>query len=500
MQEDVLKITNVSKNYDGVQALKNIDFSLHKNEIHCLVGENGSGKSTLIKIISGVVQPDSGTITIKDKTFQSLTPQEAIEKGIQVIYQDLSLFPNLSVAENIFITQYQEKKINIVNYKKMKEQSFESMHILDVNIDPDKLVRDLPISQKQVVAIMRAIESGAEIIIMDEPTASLSKHEIDRLLNLIIRLKKKGFTILFVSHKLDEIRKISERVTILRDGEKIGTYEISEIDDNKMIYLMTGKKFDISNKSSKREKSNKLLEVKNLTKRKNYKDINFELYEGEILGITGVIGSGRTEVALSIFGMNTPDSGEIIFQGEKVNFRSNQEAIKAGISLVPEDRIGEGIILEQPIGDNIIITIFDKIVNKIGIIKKWLKENIVTEWIKKMKIKTENPNYPAKTLSGGNQQKVVIAKWLATNPKVLILDCPTIGIDIAAKYSIYKIIRELASNNLGIIFISDEVPEIYNNCDRIIVMKKGKILRELYPDETTEEELSQIIVGGEINV
>lgn len=501
MHENILEMKNMNKNYGGVHALKDVEFSLKKNEIHCLVGENGSGKSTLIKIISGVVNPETGSeISIKGKSYRTLSPKKSVDEGIKVIYQDLSLFPNLSVAENICITDYQKNKGRMVNYIKMRKKSIEAMKRIDVSIDPEKLVRDLSVAQKQVVAIVRAIATDAEIIIMDEPTASLSKHEIDELLNLIKNMQKKGLTILFVSHKLDEIMRISERVTILRDGEKVGTFEASEVDDNKIAYLMTGKKFAVSKRISKKEKGEKILEIKNLSKKKNFKDISFELCEGEILGIIGLIGSGRTELALSIFGMNPPDSGEIILQGKKRNFKSNLEAIKAGISYVPEDRLNEGLILQQSIGSNIVVPILDRIVNNFGVLKEDLKNEIVEKWIKNIDIKTQNPYNPAKTLSGGNQQKVVVAKWLATDPKVLILDCPTVGVDIAAKHSIYEIMRELTSKKLGVILISDEVPEIYRNSDKIMLMRKGRIINKLTPEETTEEELREMIISGEVNV
>ncbi|TYB86952.1 MAG: sugar ABC transporter ATP-binding protein [Kosmotoga sp.] len=492
---------NVNKNYGGVHALKDVDFSLKKNEIHCLVGENGSGKSTLIKIISGVVHPESGTkITIKGKSFKALTPIRSVDEGIQVIYQDLSLFPNLSVAENICITEYQKSKANFVNYTKMRKKATHAMEKIDVNIDPDKLVRELSIAQKQIVAIVRAIATDAELIIMDEPTASLSKHEIDELLNLIKKLQKKGLTILFVSHKLDEIMRISERVTVLRDGEKIGTYDASEMNDNKLTYLMTGKEFSWTKKNKREEAGKKILEINNLCKTKNYKDINFDLYEGEILGIIGLIGSGRTELALSIFGMNPPDSGEIILEGKKMEFKSNYDAIKAGISYLPEDRLNEGLILQQSIGSNIVVPILDRIINNFGVLKEDLKNEIVEKWVENINIKTQDPDNPAKTLSGGNQQKVVVAKWLATEPRVLILDSPTVGVDVAAKHGIYEIMKELASKKLGIILISDEVPEIYSNANRILIMKKGRILKETCPEETNEEELRDMIIAGEINV
>ncbi len=496
-----LQLKNINKHYGGVHALKTVDFDVKTGEIHCLVGENGSGKSTLIKIISGVENPDHGSeIFIKGTHCKSLNPIKSVEKGIQVIYQDLSLFPNLSVFENIAISEYGSKPYSLVNRKAMKEKANEAMKKINVTLNPDKLIRELSIADKQVVAITRAIATNAELIIMDEPTASLSKHEIDELLKLIISLQKKGFTIVFVSHKLDEIMSISQRVTVLRDGDKIGTYNAEELDEHKIEKLMTGMEFDAAKSEKKHITDKTVVEVRNLSKKKNYKDISFKVNEGEILGITGLIGSGRTEVALSLFGMNKPDSGEIFLESKTVDFKNNYEAIQAGVSYVPEDRLSEGLILPQPISTNIIVPILDRMVNKIKVFIKEDVKAVVNKWVKDIGIKTKNPENAVKTLSGGNQQKVVLAKWLATNPKLLILDNPTVGVDIAAKNSIYNIIKELAEEKLAIILISDEVPEVYRNSDRIMIMHKGRITEEITPDQISEKELNERVIGGVVSV
>jgi simple sugar transport system ATP-binding protein len=496
-----LQLKNINKHYGGVHALKTVDFDVKTGEIHCLVGENGSGKSTLIKIISGVESPDHGSeIFIKGKHYRALSPIKSVETGIQVIYQDLSLFPNLSVYENIAISEYAENKYSLVNRKRMKEKALEAMKKINVTLNPDKLVRELSIADKQVVAITRAIATDAEVIIMDEPTASLSKHEIDELLKLIISLQKKGFTIVFVSHKLDEIMSISQRVTILRDGNKIGTFSADELDERKIEKLMTGREFDFNKSENKFITDKTVLEIKNLSKKKNYKDVSLKVNQGEILGITGLIGSGRTELALSIFGMNRPDSGEILLEGKQVNFKNNYEAIQAGISYVPEDRLSEGLILPQPISTNIIVPILDKMVNKMGVFIQKNVNSVVKNWVEDIGIKTNNPENPVKTLSGGNQQKVVLAKWLATHPKLLILDNPTVGVDIAAKNSIYSIIKDLAKEKLAIILISDEVPEVHRNSDRILIMHKGRIKEEIRPEEISEKELNKRVIGGVVNV
>lgn len=501
MHEKILEMKNVNKKYGGVNALKNVDFFLNRGEIHCLVGENGSGKSTLIKIISGVVKPDPGAkIIINGEKVKHLNPRKSVEMGIQVIYQDLSLFPNLTVAENIAISDYYRGNIKTVNQKEMYEKAIKAMKKIDISINPRKLVRDLSVAQKQLVAIIRAIATDAKILIMDEPTASLSKHEINELLNLIKSLQKKGITILFVSHKLDEIMSISQRVTILRDGNKIGTFNASELDEQKIVYYMTGKTFEQKVKRETKKFGKKLLEIKDLCKKKNYMNINLELREGEILGIIGLIGSGRTELALSIFGMNPPDSGEIFLLGERVNFNSNYQAINSGIAYVPEDRLNDGLFLDQPISTNIIASIMDRLVNKAKIFLEYKIKKVVNKWVHDLEIKTDDPEKPVITLSGGNQQKTVIAKWLAATPKVLILDNPTVGVDIASKHGIYNIIKELANKKLGIILISDEVPEVYYNADRILIMKKGRIINEVFPDKITEAELQEMVIGGEINV
>ncbi|NCD33658.1 MAG: sugar ABC transporter ATP-binding protein [Spartobacteria bacterium] len=497
----VLDLKNVSKSYGGVKALKNVNFDLIKGEIHCLVGENGSGKSTLIKIISGAEIPDQGgKLSIKGNEFKSLTPIKSVEMGIQVIYQDLSLFPNLSVYENIAMSEYNIHRFSPVNRKKMQQMALDAMKTINVSLNPNKLVRELSIADKQIVAITRAIAADAELIIMDEPTASLSKYEIDELLKLIKRLQRKGLTIVFVSHKLDEIMSISQRVTVLRDGDLIGTHDASELDERKIEKLMTGMEFE--NKAAvKKDISGKVvLEAKNLSRKNNYKDVSLKVHEGEILGITGLMGSGRTELALSIFGMNQPHSGKLLMYDKPVSFKNNYQAIQAGIAYVPEDRLTEGLILPQSIGTNMIVPIMDRLVNRIKALKQHEKNALVKKWVKDIGVKTKDPENAVQTLSGGNQQKVVLAKWLITNPRVLILDNPTVGVDIAAKNSIYKIMKDLATKGLAIILITDEVPEVYRNSDRILIMSKGRVVEETSPYQISEKELNEKVIGGVLSV
>ena len=492
--ENFLELRNISKHFGGVRALKHVDFTLGKGEIHCLVGENGSGKSTLIKIISGVYAPEpDGEIIIDGKNHSHLTPSGSIREGIQVIYQDLSLFPNLTVAENIGISQYMEAGRKLIDRKKIRKTALEAMAKIGVSLNPDRLVEHLSIADRQIVAICRAIATNAKLVIMDEPTASLTHQEVEALMDVVRDLQTKDISTMFVSHRLYEIMEIAERVTILRDGEQIGVYDAKELDDRKLGYLMTGKNIDYQLHTAEFDRQSTVLDVRNLSKKGNYKDISFQVCKGEILGIIGLLGSGRTELALSLFGMNPPGSGEVVLDGEKVQLTSNKEAIEKGIGYVPEDRLTLGVIMEQPISNNILLTIIEKFLNKFNLIKKAQARASVAQWIKDLGVKISDSQNPVNTLSGGNQQKVVLAKWIATNPKVFILDSPTVGVDIAAKSGIYEIVKDLASQGMGIILISDEVPEVLYNCHRILVMRKGKIVGEYFPERISEHELDQKI-------
>ena len=500
MNNYLLEVKNISKSYVGVQALDNVSMSIKKGEIRCLVGENGSGKSTLIKIIAGVEASNKGEIIIHGNVYKRLHAIDAIREGIQVIYQDLSLFPNLSVAENISLNQMVEKGQRLVNWKEVKSIAKKALLEIGEDLDLSSSVGNLSMADRQLVAICRALIQDAKLIIMDEPTAALTRDDINHLFSIIQKLKDKGISILFVTHKLSEVFQISDEVTILRDGKKVGDYKTSELNDEKLTFLMTGKKIEyigFTYEESKRKK--KLLEVKNLSKDKQFKNISFYLREGEILGITGLLGAGRTELALSIFGLNPADSGNIYVKGNSVKIRSPQDAKALGISYLPEDRLTQGLFLTQSIENNIIITVLNKVLGKLLLLDKAKKKNLSQSLIKDVEIKTSSVELPVQNLSGGNQQKVVLAKWLATNPKIFILDGPTIGIDVASKSNIYNIIRKLANVGMGIIIISDEIPEVLKNCNRIIVMRSGEIVKEISDvSKVTEDELLNIVIGKAI--
>ena len=472
-----LEVKNISKAFAGVQALDNVSISIDLGEIHCLVGENGSGKSTLIKIIGGVLKPDNGEIRINGKFFSPGHAIDSIRKGIQIIYQDLSIFPNLSVAENISLNQLLEKGNKFVSKKTVLKTAEKALKEIEEELDLFAKVENLSMSKRQIVAISRALTQNARLIIMDEPTSAITKAEVDHLFSVIMRLKKKGIATLFVSHKLGEIFEIAEYVTIIRDGAKIGDYSAGELDNSRLTFLMTGQKIDATTYQRDREKfsNDNLLEVKNLNRKGHYRDISFSIKRGDILGITGLIGSGRTELALSLFGLNKPDSGDIILDGNPVSIQSADEAMRLGVGYLPEDRLLQGLFVDKSIGSNIVVTVVEALLNKFKLISRDKRKQIESKWINNLKIKTSSADMPASSLSGGNQQRVVLAKWLATNLKLFILDGPTIGIDIASKKNIHDIIRDFAHEGVGIILISDEIQEVLQHCNRLLVMREGRI-------------------------
>jgi len=487
---DFIAMRGVAKTYAGVRALKGIDFQLKRGEVHCLCGENGSGKSTLIKILSGVVTPDAGSeISIDGKVFPHLKANEAIEQGVRVIYQDLALFPNLTVKENIAFQAYSVKGSPLVGWKALEKTAREAMGLIGLDLDLDRLCGTLPIAQQQLIEITKALIGDLKLLVLDEPTASLTRKEVNALFQVIARLRARGVTALFVSHKLNEVFEIAERVTVLRDGDKIGEYAPTELDHKQLVYLMTGKKYESALPKALAADAGDLLEVRGLTKAGEFRDVSFTLKKGEILGITGLLGSGRTELAMSLFGMNPADSGQVLLEGKPVEVASNSDAVKLGIGYVPEDRLRQGIVQAQSILDNISLTVLDGLKQKNGLLDMGRMVSDANQFVADLSIKIPSLAAPVRTLSGGNQQKVVLSKWLATRPKVLILDEPTIGIDVLAKNAVHDLVKKLAEQGIGILFISDEIPEVLSNCHRVLVMQKGKIVLQVFPGPDAEREL-----------
>jgi simple sugar transport system ATP-binding protein len=497
MPDPFLVMKNISKRFTGVQALDSVEFSIDRGEIHCLVGENGSGKSTLIKIISGVEQPDEGAeISIGGQRIDSFHSIDTVKKGIEVIYQDLSLFPNLSVAENIAMSQIIETGRRLFDWKETRRISREAMSRIAIDLPLDERVGNLSVADQQLVAICRALTSDVRLLIMDEPTSSLTRKEVDALFSVITDLKKKGIATLFVSHKLNEVFDIAERVTVLRDGRKIGTFRRADLDNEKLALLMTGKKIEYSPYKPGTPGHHPLLEVHCISKRSNFKNVSFTLHPCEILGITGLLGSGRTELALALFGMNRPDSGAIRIDGKPVKIDSVQDAIRLGIGYLPENRLIQGLVMDQSIGRNIVATIIERLRNPLRLLDRKRVESVSEKGVRELQIKVPSIDAPVSTLSGGNQQRVVLAKWLATEPRILILDGPTIGIDVAAKKSIHEIIRGLSRRGIGIIIISDEVPEVMANCSRVLLMRRGELVGEYDPSRIEESVLLRLVNAG----
>ncbi len=488
-----LDLHAISKRFGGVVALRNVDLSLPAGEVHCLVGENGSGKSTLIKVIAGVLRPEpEGRIVIEGREYPHLNPVQSTACGIQVIYQDLSLFPNLTVAENIAVGRHLGPS-RLVQWRTIRATAETAMARIGASLDPFARVEDLSIASRQLVAISRAMAADARLVIMDEPTSSLTRHEVDALIRLVADLKRSGICIVFVSHRLDEVMEIAERVTVLRDGAKVGDFPAQEMNDRKLATLMTGKAYAYETSALDSAKGETVLSVSGLTRTGQYEDVSLDIHAGEIVGLTGLLGSGRTEFALSLFGMNPPTSGEILLYGKPLALKTNAQAIDEGIAYVSEDRLTLGLVLEQPIASNILITVLDKLANRLGLVPEADRERTARTWIEDLAIKAPNPDNAVKTLSGGNQQRVVLAKWMATGPKLLILDSPTVGVDIAAKDGIYEIVKALAARGVAILLISDEIPEVYYHAHRVIVMRRGRLAGECIPHESLEADLQALV-------
>ena len=461
-----------------------------------MVGENGSGKSTLIKVIAGVYERDKGSIVINNKEFERLNPIDAIREGIQVIYQDFSLFPNLTVAENIALNAELRDGRRFVNWRHVHLIAAHALAQLGVDIPLDALVKDVSVADKQLIAIARALRQQAQLIIMDEPTTALTEREVRSLFSITRKLQERqNIAFLFVSHKLDEILEISESIIVIRNGKIVSVGDRDEYDRSRLIYEMTGhaisdKIFDYAPDLS----GPPLLKVEHLCTSDILEDINLELRGGEIVGVTGLLGSGRTELALALYGMYPIESGEIYIDNKPVTIRSNRDAIAYGIGYVPEDRLTEGLFLEQSIGRNVVVRIIEELRTTLGLTDPQKIDDQVAYWVDALSIKTADPDLPAKTLSGGNQQRVVLAKWLASKPQIMILNGPTVGVDVGSKDELHDLIKELADDGMGLLVISDDTRELLKICNRILLMRNGRIVAEMNSIDTNEDELASMLV------
>ncbi|WP_104177821.1 sugar ABC transporter ATP-binding protein [Cryobacterium sp. Y50] len=480
----VLEARNIVKTYGGVTALKGVSLTLTSGHVHCLAGENGCGKSTLIKIISGAERPDSGEILIDGVSHPFMTPKKAIQLGIQVIYQDFSLFPNLTVAENIVLTSAVAQKRKTFSLAQSRPRAHAIVQELGLTLNLDAYVETLSVADRQLTAICRALINDARVIIMDEPTTALTHTEVDRLFALVRKLQARGVALMFVSHKLEEALSISQDITILRSGDRVSSGSATDFDRRSISRHMTGRDIDESRVINPPQYDERpVLEVHALTRMGEFENITFDLHRGEILGITGLLGSGRSEIAESLFGVLPAESGDTTVNGSKVHIRSIRDAIDAGIGYVPEDRLTQGLFLDKSIADNMIASSLDKYRMKNHLLDNKRIARTISVFFDKLHIKAPNVSAPVRSLSGGNAQRVVLAKWLANQPQILILNGPTVGVDVGSKEEILTLLRAEAAHGMGLIVISDDVPELVSVCNRIIVIQQGRLTSSFTGDE-----------------
>lgn len=492
----MLKMVNISKAFPGVKALEKVNLAAYGGEVTALMGENGAGKSTLMKILSGVYSKDEGEIFVEGQEANIKGIKEAEALGVTIIHQELSVLPNLTIGENIFLGNEKFSSVTRrINKKLLEERSKLFLEQIGCDLDPNTLVSDISVGEKQMVEIAKALTKNSKVIIMDEPTTALTDKETRSLFKVIENLKDKGLAIIYISHRMEEIFEICDRVTVLRDGKFVGEEVLKDIDNDKLIAMMVGRNIEEQFPYLRKEPSDVLLEVKNITFKNRVKDASFKVRQGEILGVAGLMGSGRTELAKTIFGAFKKESGEIFINGKAVNINSPKDAIDNGLCYLSEDRKKEGLILGMSVADNMTLSNLKKYEQKSKMINKTEELKDVKFYIGKLKIKTPSEKQLIKNLSGGNQQKVILAKWLLLSPQILIIDEPTRGIDVGAKKEIYELLNELKAAGKAIIMISSDMPEVLGISDRIMVMSEGRISGELSREEANQEEIMKLAVG-----
>lgn len=488
--EKILELKDITKSYGGTCALDHMQLSVEKGTVHVLLGENGAGKSTLIKTLSGAIRPSKGSIIYEGKEYSYLEPKQAIELGIGVVYQEFNMVPYLTVADNVFLGN-EPMKCRLLNKKRALEETKKVFARLGIEIDPEIQVKNLSVAYQQLVEIAKTVSKDVKLLILDEPTAALSESEVKSLLSLVKKLKSEGITVIYISHRMEELFEIADRVTVLRDGQYIDTVEISECSRDDLITKMAGRKVSEQYPTGHFSTDKVVLKVSNL-RNKRLNGVSFELHEGEILGFGGLVGAGRTEVARAIFGADYAE-GEIEVYGKKCRISSPNEAMKAGISFITENRKTQGLVMKQSIRENMTIAWLDHLLKGVAIDKKKEME-AVNKYKDYLKIKTPDVNHFVSSLSGGNQQKVILAKWLMTNAKILIFDEPTRGIDVGVKHEIYLLMKELARQGISIIMISSELPELIGVSDRILVMNQGRITGELKSESCTQQQVLDLAI------
>ncbi|WP_291637164.1 sugar ABC transporter ATP-binding protein [Clostridium sp.] len=498
--QTLLSVKGLTKYFPGIKALDEVEFNLRSGEVHAMIGENGAGKSTLVKIITGVYTPTKGSIIFDGKPIDFKNALDAQNAGIAAIHQEASMFDELSVVENIYMGHHETiGKAKKINWKGMREKTKVLLEKMQLDINPDTLVKNLSVAQCHMVEIAKALSFNAKLVIMDEPTSALTSNEVKDLFRIVTDLKNQGKAILFISHKFEEIFEICDSYTVLRDGKYIGDGKIADASEDTIINMMIGR--SISSMYPKRDPhfGKVFLEVNNLGQLGAFKDVSFKVHEGEILGFFGLVGAGRSEVVRTIFGIDEKNSGTMKIEGKDFNPKNPQDAINSGITLVPEDRQRQGLILEQSISRNIALPNLSKLSTKGFILNKKLEKEYVDKYGKELEIKAANYNVDAQTLSGGNQQKVVLAKWIGMQPKLLILDEPTKGIDVATKAAVHQFMAEMANVGKAIIIISSELPEVQGMADNIVVMHEGVVTGILNKEKATSERIMRYAIGGGSN-
>lgn len=498
MDKYLLDMQAVTKSFTGVKALKGVDFKVKAGEVHALMGENGAGKSTLIKILTGIHAMDSGEIKFNGSSINPSTPLEAQALGISTIYQELNLIPYLSICENIFLGR-EIRKNRIIQWKSIEREAQKLMRSIGIDIDVKQRLNTQSTAIQQMVAIARALSINAKLVVMDEPTSSLDKNEVKLLFQVIEKLKKDHISIIFISHRFEEIYQICDRITILKDGELEGEYELSELPEIELVTKMVGRPLqEIEKRPVSASGTETGVSISELVQASNSKlrKVNVSIKKGEVLGLAGLLGSGRTELGRALFGADPLEEGEIRIDGRKERLTSVRQTIRHGFALCPEDRRVEGIIPNMSVRENITLTLLPKI-SRMGIVSRKRQNEIVDAFIKSLKIKTPSPDQAVKYLSGGNQQKVVLARWLCTDPRLIILDEPTRGIDVGAKAEIEKLIREFAAKGISVLMISSDLPELIRNSDRIAVMNDGRVVKELVGEQISQEHIMTAITDKE---
>jgi ribose transport system ATP-binding protein len=496
MHETILDVENISKAFPGVKALDRVSFNLRKGEVHALVGENGAGKSTLMKILSGVYQPDDGVIRYKGKEIRFHDSTHARDAGIGIIYQELNLIPHLSVAANIFVGREPLTRLRTLNEKKMNDGAVSILRRLNLQIDPTITLNRLPISKQQMVEIAKSLSFDSEVLIMDEPTSALTESEIDELFGVIHTLRDRGVAIIYISHRLEELKHIVDRISIFRDGRSVSTDEYSAITMEEIVNRMVGRTLD--HKFPPRRNvptEEKILEARNIVRRGVLHDISFDLYRGEILGFAGLMGAGRSELARAIFGADPIDSGDVIMNGKRLPVLSPSGSIKAGIAYLSENRKQEGLAVRMLLAENVTMANVKGVSGRLGVISRRREMQACQRYVEELAIRTPSLLQVVNNLSGGNQQKVVVAKWLFCDSKILIFDEPTRGIDVGTKFAIYELIERLAREGVGVIMISSELPEIMGMTDRVLVLHEGRLEATLITKDTTQEEILNYAAG-----